>query len=40
MPETCRVLWQNKFGWLVRLVGYLKEIYYDARQHECKVRYQ
>jgi hypothetical protein len=24
MPETCRVFWQNEFGKLVRLVGFIK----------------
>ena len=37
LPETCRVSWQNKFGKLVRLVGFIiKKIGYDARSHEFK----
>ena len=31
LPETYRVLWQNKFGLLMRLVGYYKEISNDAQ---------
>jgi hypothetical protein len=36
LPETCRVLFQNKFEKLVHLVGFIIRIYHDARSHECQ----
>jgi hypothetical protein len=33
MPERCRVFWQNKFGKLVRLVGFIKKKFVTMRGH-------
>jgi hypothetical protein len=39
LPETCRVSRQNKFVKLVHLIWfYYKEICYDARSHERKMK--
>ena len=37
-PETCRVLFQNKFEKLVHLVGFIIRFYYDARSTERQIR--
>jgi len=36
LPETCRVLFQNKFQKLVHLVGFIIRIYHDAWSSECQ----
>ena len=34
LSETCKVLFQNKFGTLVHLVGFIIRTYHDARSPE------
>jgi len=36
LSGTCRVLFQNKFEKLVHLVGFIIQIYHDARSPECQ----
>ena len=36
LPETCRVLFQNKFEKLVNLFGFITRIYDDARSRESQ----
>jgi len=33
LPETCRVSWQNKFGKLVRLFGFIKKKFVTMHGH-------
>jgi len=37
--ETCRVLIQNKFEILVRLVGLIIRIFHDTRSSECQIHF-